>query len=329
MTILSLGRDTMLSNSYRLVSLVFRAVLISLLLVRISFATDSSENSAKSFFFDDFAYNSFKEFTNNGWKARTKTGHPGVKGATWSAKGITFHPNNLAIRQDEHLNGKLRLTSYTDGTGSNTQHTQICHARKYYEGTYAARVFFNDSPVIGPDGDEIIETFYIISPLKAPMDLDYSEHDFEYLANGGWGKGEHALWATSWETFQLTPWTKVNKNSTRIKSLQGWHNLLLQIKDKQIRYYVDGELFASHSEPVYPEVPMSINFNLWFTQEGIIDSKEKRIYQQEIDWVYHVPNRLVNQNQVDKEINKLRQKKVKFYDSVNEMEPKLESLCGL
>lgn len=38
--------------------------------------------------------------------------------------------------------------------------------------------------------------------------------------------------------------------------------------DDRVAYYVDGELLAFHSAEVAPEVPMSINFNLWFMPKG-------------------------------------------------------------
>ena len=71
--------------------------------------------------------------------------------------------------------------------------------RKYRDGTYATRVRFRNRPTIGPGGDEVVETFYTISPLKKPLDPDYSELDFEYLPNGGWGLAAPTLWVTSWE----------------------------------------------------------------------------------------------------------------------------------
>ncbi|MGH9905613.1 MAG: hypothetical protein ACRD8U_08535, partial [Pyrinomonadaceae bacterium] len=83
--------------------------------------------------------------------------------------------------------------------------------RKYLEGTYAARVRFTDKPVSGPAGDQVVESFYTISPLKAPWDPDYSELDFEYLPNGGWGIDGPTLYATTWETFFPEPnWKKDN-----------------------------------------------------------------------------------------------------------------------
>ena len=37
------------------------------------------------------------------------------------------------------------------------------------QGNYAARVRFHDAPAAGPDSDQVVETFYMISPLKAPL----------------------------------------------------------------------------------------------------------------------------------------------------------------
>ena len=146
-------------------------------------ASSVSAPAQAAVFFDDFNYADMAAFNSNGWKVRTETGHPGIKGATWSGEGLSFHAD---IPDTEA--GAVRMSSVTNGTGEKTRHTQFCHARKYREGTYAARVFFRDEPTYGPDGDEVIQTFYAISPLKAPMDKNYSETDFEYLPNGGWGE---------------------------------------------------------------------------------------------------------------------------------------------
>lgn len=275
-------------------------------------------------FFDDFSYASLEEMEENQWKARTETGHPGVQGARWSGDGISF----LA---DDGLAGNtlLRMTSSTDGSAENTEHTQFCHQRKYLAGTYAARVYFRDAPITGPDGDQIIETFYTISPLKAPMDPDYSEMDFEYLANGGWGEPDNAMFATTWETFKLDPFIKDNEYSTKPGSFSGWHTLVLQVSDNRVRYFVDGEQFAEHSEHVYPEEPMSINFNLWFTAEGLLDSSEHRIYQQDIDWVYHNAQSVMTPAEVTAAVSALRASEVAFTDTVPDWQPKLESPCGL
>ncbi len=282
-------------------------------------------------FFDDFDYRDLTGFYANNWKARTQTGHPGIAGATWSDSGISFHQD---INGSE--NGAVRMTSSTDGSGENTVHTQFCHARKYLKGTYAARVFFRDEPTFGPDGDEVIQTFYAISPLKAPMDLDYSETDFEYLPNGGWGEGnDPAMWSTTWETFQLTPWTKVNEYTRKPGSYAGWRTLVLNVHDDRVDYYVDGVLLSKHSEKVSPEVPMSINFNLWFMPEGAdgsngpVKSKEKRQYQEDIDWVFHQVDDVLTTAQVQGKVAALRSQNVTHMDNVAPNNPPLPSPCGL
>lgn len=275
-------------------------------------------------FFDDFSYADLDAMLGNDWRVRTETGHPGVAGARWSADGIS-----LLADGEQDGNTLLRLTSSTDGSGDNTQHTQFCHQRKYLQGTYAARVFFRDEPAQGPDGDQVIETFYTISPLKAPMDPDYSEMDFEYLANGGWGERGNALFATSWETFKLDPFEKDNEYSVKQGSFAGWHTLVLQAADNEIRYFIDGEEFARHSEHVFPEEPMSINFNLWFTQEGLIDSDERRVYQQDVDWVFHSANQIMDTDQVIQAVASLRADRIAYRDTVPDWSPKLDSPCGL
>lgn len=272
--------------------------------------------------FDDFSYTSFADASKNGWLIRTETGHPGVKNATWWTEGVSFHPDMINTG-----NQVMRITSKTDGSAVNTRHTQVCHQRKYHEGTYAARVYFNDKPDYGIDGDGVVQTFYAISPLAKPLDKNYSENDFEYLPNGGWGEENHALFATSWETFQLTPWTPVNEYDARRGSLQGWHVLVLTITDNVLKYYVDGELFATHSSEVYPEVPMSMNFNLWFIPEQIVNQPTMRQYSQDIDWVYFEANNTLGTQDVLGKVASLRSNNTAFSDTVPA--GKLEAYCSL
>lgn len=263
-------------------------------------------------FFDEFAYSSREQLEKRGWIVRTAAGWPGVPGATWDAAGVTFS------------RGVLTMTSSTAGTPESTRQVQLCHERKYREGTYAARVRFTD----GPGPDEIVQTFYMISPLREPNAPEYSEIDFEYLPQGGWGRKGPILFSTTWETFQPEPnWKANNIHESKVRSYDGWHTLVVQVSNGEVRYFVDGTPFATHSGDFYPESLMSINFNLWFTRHGLKDAGERRIYRQEIDWVYHAANEVLSPADVENAVAKLRTSGVKFRDTVPDAH--LESPCDL
>lgn len=280
--------------------------------------------TADAVFFDDFSYRDKQQLKKNGWIIRTEPGWPGVPGATWSEDGVS-----LLREANKPLNRILRMTSSTDGTAANTTQTQICHQRKFLEGTYAARVRFTDAPVIGPGGDQLVQSFYTISPLKAPMDLDYSELDWEYLPNGGWGIDGPTLYSTTWETFSPEPnWKKDNVFKTENGSEAGWHTLITQVMDGKVSYFVDGKSFAEHGGEYYPEDTMSINFNLWFIRDGMIKANERREYQEDIDWVFFHANTALTPEQVEAAVAQMRRKSVKFRDTVPAKVPALNSPCN-
>ncbi len=271
--------------------------------------------------FEDFSYTNKEQLKKNGWIIRTEAGWPGVPGATWSENGVSLHKES-SIQF-------VRMTSSTEGTGATTTQTQICQQPKFFEGTYAARVRFTDAPVSGPGGDQIVESFYTIAPLKAPMDPDYSELDYEYLPNGGWGIDGPTLYATTWETFSPEPnWKKDNVFKTTNGSQAGWHTLITQVMNKKVSYFVDGNLFAEHGDQYYPEDTMSINFNLWFIRDGMTKSTEKRQYQEDIDWVFFQANTALTPQQVEAEVAKLRRSSRGFRDTVPPKVPALVSPCN-
>lgn len=285
--------------------------------------TPVATKSAEQILFDDFSYTGKAQLKRNGWIVRTVPGWPGVPGAIWAEEGVS-----LMNDPDQRNNRILRMTSATDGPGAKTTQTQICHQRKYLEGTYAARVRFTDAPVSGPGGDQIVQSFYTISPLKAPMDLDYSELDYEYLPNGGWGIDGPTLYATTWETFSPEPnWKKDNVFQTANGSQAGWHTLVTQVADQKVRYFVDGKLFAEHGGNYYPEDTMSINFNLWFIRDGMKQVNERRQYQEDIDWVFHQAGVALAPEQVEAAVATMRRKAIKFRDTVPAKVPALKSPC--
>lgn len=274
-------------------------------------------------FFDDFSYADLSALRAKGWTPRTQAGHPGVEGATWSA-------DQLSLLDDPATKGNrlLRLSASTDGTGAGTRQAQVCHARKYLEGTYAARIRFTDAPVAGIDGDPIIQTFYAVTPLKHDFDPDFSELDWEYLPNGGWGSDKTRLYGIAWQTVRLNPWQSHNQVHEEFVTLHGWHVLMMQVAQGQVKLFLDGRQIAQHGGRNYPVSPMSINFNLWFSPGGLLPQTDQpRRYEQDVDWVFHTRNQILSPAQVDTEVVRLRAAGIGALDTVPAPVPALSSHC--
>jgi len=305
------------------------SITCCIILAALSLSCAQEETAPRpGVFFDDFLYDDSTHIDDGGWLARTKPGIPGVVGASFGPQGISFVDD-----PDRASNRFLQLTSTTAGDAETTRQVQICQQRKFLEGTYAARVHFIDSPDSGPDGDQIVETFYTISQMDEPS---YSEADFEYLPNGGWGREEPTFWSTTW-----APWGRVrpmpedaehahdNTSSQQEGSLEGWHVLLMQVVDGSVHYVLDGEPFATHGDGYAPTAPLSINFNLWFVEGGLLDSEEPRQYVELVDWVFHEAGTVLTTEEVERRVADLRANLVPWMDSVPAWDPPLPSLCDL
>ncbi|WP_432058104.1 cellulose binding domain-containing protein [Streptomyces sp. bgisy022] len=261
--------------------------------------------------FDDFDYASHTDpdLAARGWHVRSNAGGPGVPGATWDPSRVTFASSGGT--------SVMNLRTSSAGTGASTVHTEVLtRATKFHNGTYAARVRFSDAPVHGPDGDHVVQTFFTINDLTAPMADDYAEYDFEYLPNGGWGEPANILYTTSWETYRPDPWEAVNQHTASRRSFAGWHDLVVTIDDRAITYYVDGQLFGTHNAAYLPERPMSINFNQWLIDLEGQTSTTPRAYDQQVDYVLHVKDRVLTPGQVAERVGAYRAADTSFVDDV-------------
>lgn len=244
--------------------------------------------------YDDFHYTSPSDpaFSAAGWTTRNDVGSPGVPGAHWLTSNISFPV----------VNGKpvAQLTASTDGTAAGTTHAELYQNQlRFLNGTYASRVRFSDAPSSGPDGDHVNETYFSISPLRYDRDPLYSELDFsEYLPNGGWG-GPQADYQTSWYTYWNNPtWDGLRTSTAQNRSFDGWHDLVTQVADGHVQYYIDGTLTADHTtdaqgDPVYPRTPMSINYNMWFIDTAG-HSGGTSVYTEQVDWTYYAGDQVVS-----------------------------------
>ena len=257
--------------------------------------------------FDDFAYTGSGDpaLAAHGWSVRTGSGGPGVPD-TWKASAVTFP------------NGVMQLASSTDGTAAGTTQSEVdTVAKKFFTGTYAARVFFNDAPASGPDGDSVNETFYTITPLRYDNDPLYSELDFEYLPNGGWGDTGPKMYTTTWYTYQNNPtWVGDRVSINVSQSLQGWHNLVIQVAGGTVTYFIDGAQVFTSTGKYYPRQSMTIDFNNWFINGELLGSSTPRTYDEQVDWVYYNAGAAVSPADVQAQVNALRAAHTTFTDTV-------------
>ena len=261
--------------------------------------------------FDDFNYTNHTDpkISANGWNVRSNSGGPGVPGATWAPENITFASSGG--------NSIMNLETSTAGTGQSTKHTELLtKSMKFKNGTYASRVKFSDAPKSGPDGDHLVQTFFTLNDLTAPMADDYAEYDFEYLPNGGWGEPSNILYTTSWETYRPDPWEAVNQHSESRTSFAGWHDVVFTIDNSSIKYYVDGQLFGTHDATYLPERPMGIYFNQWLIDLAGQTSTTPRAYDQQVDYVLHVKDQVLTPAQVGAKLAAYRTAGTTFEDTV-------------
>lgn len=247
--------------------------------------------------FDDFNYgiNGGHPTEQNGWHISNRGGGPGP--GTFKTSQITFaeEAGDTVMHMDASVvNGQL----YKAEISSTEQ--------KFLQGTYAARVKFSDMTLQGIDNnaDKLVQTFFTITPLAAPMDPDYGEIDFEYLPKGGWGTKGSTMFMTTWETYNPNPWQKVGKTDTLTGSLDGWHTLVFTVDNGLVTYYMDGQLVAQHGDIYYPETPMYIAFNHWFISGDTSDMNERH-YRQSVDWMYFNGTDIYTPAQVEQRVAEL------------------------
>ena len=253
------------------------------LVVRAADVAVPAQDADRGIFFDDFSYAQAADLAAGGWQVRAGVGHPGLPGGRFDADAVS-----LVDDPQQPGNRVLRMTARTDGTGAGTVQAQVCHQRKYLNGTYAARVRFSDAPRSGVDGDFVVQSFYAVAPLAHPFDPDFSEVDWEYLPNGGWGSDKTRLYNVSWQTVQVDPWEAHNSAHEEFGSFDGWHVLLMQVGNGEVREFVDGRQVAVHGGRNVPVVPMAISFNEWFAEGGPLPTGgAPRVYDEDVDWVFH------------------------------------------
>lgn len=293
----------------------------ALSLLAATLLSQPSVAQTEQILFDDFSYSNNTQLANNGWRLRSWVGGPGLANGTWSPNNISFvtdpsSPSNkfMRLKANTNINGST-IVNNNSTSGSVSQAEVAREEQIYKNGTWAARMYFNDAPSTGPDGDTVIQTFFGLTDYIEGAE-PYSEIDFEYLPNGGWwtGSSTPSMWSG---TYRIVDWSdESNHGVTRTQgSLQGWHTLVMQVMDGYISFYIDGVYQTSFSGAVAPDYPMYLMFQIWFSNDcfdgacntrGYINNSNYREYYEDVDWVYFEKDTLVSPTQVPQKVANLR-----------------------
>ncbi len=267
----------------------------------VSNPTPTIENE----FFDDFTYTGHSDPTmlGFGWNV--------VDGISGPTEGSMYKKEHIQFVNDIQLPGNkvMHVINKAAGTSASIQNARIESQKIFFEGTYAARVYFDSSPANNQDGN--VETFYTIN--WAPDNPNYSELDFEYLPYNVWGDRTK-------KTMHTTSWARAgsisdNANTQINNDYQGWHDLVIQAADDQnVRYYLDGQLLSTHTtssggNSVYPRMIMQIAFANWifFNDEiGLNPSSQQRTTTMKVDWVYHAKNVSLSPSEIANRVEAIR-----------------------
>lgn len=281
-------------------------MLATSLLARASAQTQAPAGE----FFDDFKQTSLAELRASGWLLREGTGHPGAPGSRFAAGQIALD------------GGLLHLRLSTDGTPAGTVQPQLCQARKFLIGTTTARIRLRDT---AGHADPVVQAYYLAGPLRFDHDPEFSEVDFEYLPNGGWGSPEPRLYGVSWQTVRLAPWQSYNTASQAKGSHDGWQLLTVQVEPTRARHFIGSQpLNEAHGRHV-PVVPMAISFSHWLAQGA--KPGPVRTHGFEVDWVLHVDGAPLSPDAMQARATALQRLGVAHKDTVPESG--LTSDCNL
>ncbi|WP_441245305.1 cellulose binding domain-containing protein [Kitasatospora sp. McL0602] len=241
--------------------------------------------------FDNFHYSGFDDpaLTAHGWQARTDQGGPGIKD-TWQPSDVSF-PSEASAQGGQ----VLQLKASTDGTKAGTRQSELLSTdTNIFKGTFAARIFLSDKPTTGRNGDHLNESFFAIS--SGDTSQHYSELDYEYMPNGGWGVKDPDLDTTSW--YSAKPPDRVT-HALRTH-LGGWHTFMVTSMNGVSTYSMDGkELFSSNGK-YFPREAMGAHFSAWFVD---LPFTGPRSWDMRVNWFYYKADQAVSQADVQKAVD--------------------------
>jgi hypothetical protein len=105
-------------------------------------------------------------------------------------------------------------------------------------------------------------------------------------------------------------------HSEQRQSFDGWHDLVTQVADGHVKYYIDGVLLGDHSGKFYPRQTMTINYNLWFIDTAA-HAGGTSTYIEQVDWLYYAKNQVLSPSQATSQAAAFRSAGTGFTDTVD------------
>ncbi|MFI6050842.1 cellulose binding domain-containing protein [Streptomyces violascens] len=243
--------------------------------------------------FDSFRYSGADDpaLASNGWQVRSGEGGPGIKDV-WSRDGVSF-PSEESAQGGQAM--RLRVSS--DGTKQGTKQSELQSTKpQFFTGTLAARIYFSAKPTSGKGGDHVIQSFFTISPVHTSP--KYSELDYEFMPNGGWGAPGPRIDTTSWLKGDGRPESRVTR--TQKKQLQGWHTVMITAMNGKVTYSIDGQELFSSGAKYFPREQAGIHFSAWLVD---LPFKGQRAWDMKVNWLYYQSGQAVSLPDVQKSVD--------------------------
>ncbi len=253
-------------------------------------------SQAQTIMFDDFTYTGLNDAqlpTFNQWNI--------INGISGPPEGGQYSRDNIAFVTDPGNSGNklMSLRTTVNGQTKATTHARIETAGfDYFEGTYAARVYFSDTPYDFQDAN--IQTFYTIVGSQLGGDGSrYSELDFEYMASDKWGisPNNKVMYLTAWNRYIANPWQAWKRYFSSQQSYAGWHTYTVSCTDgANVKFWIDNTYMGAMSTTdsdgtsVYPRNPMQVAFANWIWNNVVGSSTQIRETKMQVDWVLFYKN---------------------------------------
>lgn len=270
-------------------------------------------------FFEDFSYKNTLDpkLDKRGWIIADGINSP-PRNAKYKATYVYFEedpndPNNTFV----HLEASCR------NTVESIRLSRIESDLKFYEGTYATRIHFDNQLRSTKDGN--IQAFYTISSALTEGKEEYSECDFEYLPYDVWNahnKTKPAFYLTSWEVYKSEPAIEDLAQFSDKKKLKGWHLIVIQIMNGEVTYFLDNNKtpvaslkLSNKGSDAYPESLMRIAISNWITKTNPKRNK-RRSSTIKVDWVYYIENKALPLNEVYRRVRLLQKDDNRFLNTM-------------